>query len=235
MPLPSLSAPEFRLVLPSNKQDITYRPFTVKEQKSLLIAKDSDDKVEIINATQKTVAECCNIPIEKVKAMPYFDIEWIFLHIRSKSVGETFEFVMSHGEAHECKATTDVKFNLEDVKFVLPDDATTSVMVNDDIGIEFRYPTFEELSKFSDITSPLVMYDFIVNNIKSVFDKEKVYDDFTKQEAETFVDSLKTEQYSKVLKWFNNIPILKHEIKWTCKSCNQESTMTLIGINDFFL
>jgi hypothetical protein len=230
-----MSAPEFNLVLPSNKKDLNYRPYTVKEQKALLIAKESDNKKEIINATENIVQNCTDLSAEEVKKLPYFDLEWIFLHVRAKSVGEEFNFVMSHGPDHECKATSDVSFKLEDIKFELDKEQSTKVQITDDIGIEFRYPTFEELSEFSDIENPMVMYNFIVNNMKMVFDKERVYDDFTKEEAETFIDSLKTDQYTQILKWFNRIPVLSHEFEWECQACKQKSKMTLNGLNDFFL
>ena len=235
MPLPSLVSPEFNITLPSNKKDITYRPFTVKEQKALLIAKESNEPKEVINITQKVVAECCDIPLEEVQKMPYFDIEWIFLHIRSKSIGEDFKFIMSNGEGSECDASTEVTFALEDIKFELDKSQSNDIKISDDIGITFEYPNFFDMGTFSDISNPMVMYNFIVAKMKTVWDNDRVYDDFTKTEAEKFIDSLNTDQYSKILRWFNNIPVLTHKFKWTCKVCKKESEMILTGLNDFFL
>lgn len=235
MPLPTLNAPEFNLTLPSNKKDIIYRPFTVKEQKALLIARESNELKEVINATEKIVASCCNIDLKDVKDMPYFDIEWLFLHIRGKSIGEDFKFVMSHPESNECKTKTDISFTLEDIKFELEEDQDVNVKITDDIGVTFSYPTFNDTQDFTKLDDPLQMYKFIIKKIKSVYDNERVYDDFTLEEAEQFIDSLKTDQYQIILDWFNNIPVLRHEIKWKCKDCGKESSTTLNGLQDFFL
>ena len=235
MPLPILSAPEFNLVLPSTKKDITYRPFTVKEQKALLIARESTDTKEIINATEKIVSSCTNVELTEIQKMPYFDVEWIFLHIRGKSIGEDFKFVMSHPPENECKHKTDISFNLEDIKFELDKDQSVNLQITDDIGVTFDYPNFSDTLDFAGLNDPLEMYKFTIKKINSVFDKERVYDDFTLQEAENFIDSLKTDQYQKVLDWFNNIPVLRHEIKWTCPACKKESSVKLNGLQDFFL
>ena len=233
MALPVLTAPEFFTELPSNKQKVKYRPFTVKEQKVLLIAVESSEEEDILNATQTIVKNCTDV--QDPTKLPSFDLEWLFLHIRGKSIGEDFEFRMRHGSDDECKHITDVSFSLDDITFDLPEGHSNKVMVNDQIGIVLQYPNIVTIKDFSSaISDPLKMINFISSNIEMIFDNDNVYDNFSQEEVTNFVENLSTTQYENILQWYKNLPVLTHKIEWTCSECNKQEAVVLRGLNDFF-
>ena len=233
MALPNIGVPEFFTEIPSTKQKVKYRPFTVKEQKVLLIAIESNEKEDIINATETIVKNCVNI--DDISKLAYFDIEWLFLCIRGKSMGEDFVFRMRHGPEVECDHVTEISFNLDDIKFEVTDEQKNTVMITDDMGLELKYPKLVNIQEFLDCKeNPGKLIEFICNNISFVFDKDQVYDSFTKDEMVKFVESMSTKQFEVIVKWYASLPIITHKIEWTCPKCGMKDSAELRGLNDFF-
>ena len=230
MALPAISTPEFFDVIPSTKEEIKYRPFLVGEEKNLLIALEGQEQKEISNAILKVLEDCIISDVDITK-LATFDIEYMFLKIRGKSVGEVLTVRMGHQDS-ECTHKTEVQVNLDDIK-VVGEVKKSEVMITDDIGVKLRYPTLKSVMNMrgDDADS---MFTMICENIEYLYDKEQIYSDFTLQEIEEWVGKLNKSQFNKITEFFESIPKLSHDIKWTCPKCGEEETITLEGLQSFF-
>lgn len=230
MALPAIITPEFFDVIPSTKEEIKYRPFLVGEEKNLLIALEGQEQKEISNAILKVLKDCIISDVDITK-LATFDIEYMFLKIRGKSVGEVLTVQMGHQDS-ECNHKTELQVNLDDIK-VVGEVKKSEVMITDDIGVKLRYPTLKSVMnmKGDDADS---MFTMICENIEYLYDKEQIYSDFTLQEIEEWVGKLNKNQFNKITEFFESIPKLSHDIKWTCPKCGEEETITLEGLQSFF-
>jgi predicted ATPase len=233
MSLPSLSVPEFQTKVPSTGEIIKYRPFLVKEEKILLMAMEGRDVNEITNAVLNLLENCILSDID-VGSLATFDIEYLFLKLRGKSVGETIEVKVSHEDKSECQSRTDITISLEDIQ-VVGDIADGKIMLTDDIGVKLTYPTFSTLRSANDMmTDQETAFDIMVSCIEFVFDNDNVYSDFTQQELKDWVEGLNQTQFKQITDFFDGIPKLSHEVEWKCKDCGQTETVKLEGLQSFF-
>jgi RecG-like helicase len=239
MALPNITVPHFKLELPVSEKTITFRPFLVKEEKILLMAREAGDEESITQATQQIVDECIEGDID-VKDIPTFEMEYIFLNIRAKSVGEEVELRYRHSngvnkKGEECDTSTVVNVNLEDVKVKFDSDHSKTIMLTNDVGIQMKYPTFGNADKIKK-DSMVDIVSTIAHCIEYIFDKEQIYDDTTTtwEEKIQFIENLNQEQLLKINKFFDTMPRLEHEIVYKCSGCGQEDKITLRGITDFF-
>ena len=236
MELPKLTTPTYELEIPSTDEKIKYRPFLVKEEKILMMALESKKSADIVQAVQDIVAECTFNKVN-ISSMPMFDVEYIFLQIRSKSVGEVSKLkILSPDDG---KTYADVELNLNEVKVQVGDDHTNKIDLGNDMGMIMKYPTIDSFSEsgIKDI-NPGNMLEVISTCILQIFEKkgEKVYDtkDQTKKEVEEFIESLNTKQFKDLQKFFETMPKLKHEVTIKNPKTKKESKVTLSGLNDFF-
>jgi len=236
MALPKLTTPTYELEIPSTDEKIKYRPFLVKEEKILMMALESKKSADIVQAVQDIVAECTFNKVN-ISSMPMFDVEYIFLQIRSKSVGEVSKLkILSPDDG---KTYADVELNLNEVKVQVGDDHTNKIELGNDMGIIMRYPTIDSFSKtgIQDINADN-MLEVIGGCIMQIYEKngEKVYDpkDQTTKELTDFIEQLNTKQFRDVQKFFDTMPKLKHEIMVKNPKTKKESKVTLTGLNDFF-
>jgi hypothetical protein len=237
MAIPVMVAPEFVTEVPSTKQQIKFRPFLVKEEKILFMALEGGDAIEIANAVRNVLRSCILDEEFEVSGLATFDIEYLFLQLRSKSVGEVIELNLRHPENSECKHVTEYGINVDDIKVVFPQDVTNTVMVTDTVGLKLNYPSLESLKKaekFESVSMDAVI-DLIAEHVECIFDQENVFDQFTKQEVVEFIESLNSNQFKELTNFFNNAPELKHEINWTCSACNKEERIVLRGLQSFFI
>lgn len=231
MALPSLSAPEFTTELPSTGQEIKYRPFLVKEEKILLMALEGEDTKEINNAILKILGNCILSDVD-VNKFSTFDVEYLFLRLRGKSVGEKVEIKIGH--THDrCAHRTEIEVDLDDIKLVgeIKDGKT---MLTDNIGVKLRYPSLADIKAGPKQDAADAMYDMINNCIEYIYDDEEVYSDFTKKEIQDWIGSLNAAQFKKITEFFEDMPKLSHTIKWTCPECGEEDTIVLEGLDSFF-
>lgn len=239
MALPKLGVPYYDLELVSGKK-IQYRPFTVKEEKALLIASESKDKSAIVNAVRNTLNSCIlqeednKISIEN---LPMFDVELLFINIRMKSVGEMSEF---NYICEECDGSPSVKTKIDLRKIRVENKdkgGTKKIMITSNVGVELQYPPFKTfLSKnSSEASSSVLALDMISDCILNVFDEKQVYTkkDFSEKEIKEFVESLTQEQLKKMNSFFENSPRLVYDLEVECP-CGKKSTKQLQGISDFF-
>ena len=236
MALPKLTTPTYELEIPSTDEKIKYRPFLVKEEKILMMAMESKSEADITQAVKDIVSECTFNKVD-ISNMPMFDVEYIFLQIRSKSVGEVSKLKLLCPD--DKKTYADVELDLNEVKVQVGDDHTNKIELTKDMGMIMTYPTIDSFrdSGIRDINAGN-MLDVISGCIMQIYEKngEKVYDpkDQTKKELTEFVEQLDTKQFKDVQKFFETMPKLKHEIKLKNPKTKKESKITLTGLNDFF-
>ena len=241
MALPSITAPEYSTTIPSTEQKITYRPFLVKEEKLLLIAQESGENQEQVLAVAKILAACITTPDIKVGEFATFDLEYLFLKLRSKSVGEIVQLSIPHQSPAEpsgnlensCTHKTLVDINLEDIK-VLPDIPERKIQLTDNIGVSLKFPTFQNLVDTDDLNKTEYLFDILTKCVEYVYDKDTVYSDFTQEEMSEWIDGLGQQQFQKISEFYENIPRVKHLVEWKCPACDKEESLTLEGLESFF-
>ena len=236
MALPKLNTPTYELEIPSTDEKIQYRPFLVKEEKILMMALETKDNAQIVNAVKDIVNECTFNKIN-ISTMPMFDTEYIFLQIRSKSVGEVSKLKLLCPD--DKKTYANVELDLNEVKVQVGDDHTNKIELTDDMGIIMTYPSIDSFSEsgIQDINATN-MLDVIGTCILQIYEQkgEKVYEakDQTKKELTEFIEQLNTKQFQDVQKFFDTMPRLKHTIKIKNPKTKKTSEVTLSGLNDFF-
>ena len=219
MGLPKIAVPEYSLKLPSTDEEIKYRPFLVKEEKLLLIAMESEDEKQIIEATKNVIKNCIINKID-IDVLPIFDIEYIFLWLRARSKGEVIEL---NYKCPQCEKTVPISFNIEDIKIHRKDEHTNKIQLTNDLGVCMRYPDMKLQSKLDSIDKDnqieLVLRSMMIC-IDYIYDNENIYSrkDHTEKELEEFLESLSDAQFQKVSSFFETMPKLKHEVKLECKN-----------------
>jgi len=237
MTLPSVETPRYELTLPSTDKVVQFRPFLVKEEKVLLVAMESNNNTEIINATKEILNACTYEKLE-IEKLPIFDIEYIFLQIRAKSVGEVAKFKML---CPDDKSTyTDVEVDLTKVNVQVDDEHTNNIVIDENrkLGVVFNYPTLEMTKAGFNIdeTDINTLFDIMTTSIDHIYEGEKVYPakDSTKEELKTFLESLPQKTFEKIKTFFETMPQLRHTIEVENPKTKVKSTIDLKGIRDFF-
>lgn len=233
MALPKISHPTFELTLPSNKQKVKFRPFLVKEEKILLMAMQGEDSDEIINSIKQVITNCVLSDGLDIDKLATFDLEYLFLKIRAKSVNNVIKLTYRDLE-DELKY--DVEINLDEVEVKFNPDHTNKIEINDKLGFYLMYPHagLSEKIKESDSEADL-FFDILKNCIEKIYDGDNVYmaSDSTPEELEEFLQSLDVKSFKKIQDFFQTMPRLYHEIKYT-NSLGNERTIKLSSLNDFF-
>jgi len=232
MALPIIVAPEYTTNLPSNGLEVKYRPFLVKEEKLLLFAAESGEKDDMINSVCQMMNNCVISPELDPHILPYFDFEYLFLHIRAKSVGETAEFKLKH-DKEDCEHMNTVEVRLDEIINKLDENHTNNIQLTDDIGVRMKYPTIDSIKDMIDLKAEDILSIFS-SGIEYVYDKEKVYDDFTKKESIEFLESLSKEQFEKITEFYNTMPVSRLKAEYKCEKCEEEVEQLISGFEDFF-
>ena len=236
MALPRIDVPTYELVVPSTDEKIKYRPFLVREEKLLLIALESGKNEDILRGV-KDIVDACTFNKLKLGNMPMFDVEYIFLQIRSKAVGEVSTLRVLCKDDNETYAK--VKVDLTEIEVQVDDTHTNKIELTDEMGVIMKYPTIDSFAenRIEDI-KPSNMLDVIVTCISQIYDKQgkEVHyaKDSTKEELIEFVEQMNTQQFAEVQKFFDTMPSLKHEITVKNPKTKVESKVVLSGLNDFF-
>jgi hypothetical protein len=246
MGLPKIKHPTFNTTVPSTGISLTLRPFTVREEKILLMAQTSEDIEDMVAAIKQVLHNCIMVedqssPISKLAT---FDIEYLFVKLRAKSVGEVIEVVFTEKfhdlvvngeEKGTVKYTAEI--NLDEVEIIIPEDHDKTIKLADDIGIVMNYPSFEQVALMEKKgENPDSVFDMFLDCVDSVFDADGVYtkeDDFTKEELEEFILDLSTDATVKITEFFDTMPTLEHTVTAKDKDGN-EKQYTIRGLTDFF-
>lgn len=238
MPLPKISTPTYELELPSTGETIQYRPFLVKEEKLLVIALESEDTKQITTAIKTVIKSCILTKNIKVESLPTFDIEYLFLNIRGKSVGEELEVNIICPDDGETQVP--VKINLDDIKVQKNEEHSNRIKLDDSIMMEMKYPSLDQFIKsnfdFSDKNAMDQSFELIASCIDKIFTEEEVWTaaDVTKKEMADFLESMNSSQFKDIEKFFETMPKLSHAIKVTNPVTEVESEVVLEGLASFF-
>jgi hypothetical protein len=241
MALPKLNVPVYEAILPSTEKVIKYRPFLVKEEKILLTALEADDTKALSGAVRQIVNNCVQGELD-VDKLPTFDIEYLFLRLRAKSVGEKVTIGLKpwncpKNEGGLCENTTEVEIDLEEVKVNKGKASSSKIMLDDKIGIKMKYPDINTINLTGTGATPeTIGMDIITDCIDMIFTEEETHerDSFTDEELNEFIDSLNSQQFKLMRDFFDDMPVLKHTVKYKCETCKEEKETTLQGLNSFF-
>ena len=250
MGLPTITVPKYSLHLPSSGKEIKYRPFLVKEEKILLIAMESEDEKQIIEATATAIKNCIFDDID-VNTMPLFDIEYVFLWLRAKAKGEIVELKYT---CPDCSNNIDIAFNVEDVNMKKVKKEANKIDLTDSLGVVMNYPNMTTQSKIDQLddneSETEKTFKTIQYCIDYIYDKEETYPakDHTEQEMTDFLESLTDDQFQKISKFFEDVPTISHKVKLECKNkikgdekkksntkvCGYKEDIVLEGLASFF-
>ena len=234
MALPQLNSARYETTIPSLGKTISYRPYLVKEEKILMLALESQDQKMIMRAI-KDVIELCTFDDINVNKLAVFDIECLFLALRSKSVGESIDLNI---KCDKCDSRNDVQISFDDIKQPVVNDEKRVIMVTDDVGITLRYPSFKDVSliKPGDDESIEGAMNLVVQCIDNIFDDDGVYDakNETKKSLTDFVESLNNEQFIRLSDFFQSSPSLSYDMEFNCVSCKEPNVQELRGLQSFF-
>lgn len=230
MALPKIKHPTYKVKIPSSGKEITIRPFTVQEEKMLMMAKASERSDDIVNTVKQVIQNCITEPVE-VDKLATFDIEYIFIKLRAKSVGEMVDLEYTDPETND---TIKFKLNLDDIEVKTTEGHSNKVNVYEDVGIVMRYPTLEEVKILEDSDNKEeAVFKVLLSCVDKIYDNDNVYNEFTEKELEDFVYSLPMESMDKIKTFFDTMPVVEHIVKLKNKQ-GETKEVVLRGINSFF-
>ena len=246
MALPKVKTPTYELKIPSTGQKVKYRPFLVKEEKLLLMALEDGSTKAMLKAMKDIITACTEGEL-KLKGLAPFDMEYFFLQLRGKSVGDTIDLSFNKpaslicGEKNEnCKETCLVKVNTDDVKVDSSNVKDSKVQLTDDIGVKLHYPQFETIQKMQGVTEDNAttndLFKVITECIEYIWEGDEIHKtkDYVKDELIEFVESLNSGQFAKIKDFIEGMPTLKHTVTWKCSKCDKTAPIVLEGIDSFF-
>jgi len=246
MPLPRVNTPTYELTIPSSGKKVKYRPFLVKEEKLLLMALE-DGAPSTMSKAMKDIISACTEDEVKLKDLSPFDIEYFFLQLRGKSVGDVLNLTfpkpynLECGEKNkDCNESCAIEIKIDDIMMDSSKIKENKIELSDSIGIKMNYPQFETLQKFGGITDENAtsndIFKVITECIEYVWDGDEIYKakDSTKKELDDFIESLSSVQFQKIKEFLEGMPTLRHTVEWKCPKCEKEAPLLLEGIDAFF-
>jgi hypothetical protein len=238
MPLPKIATPTYELEVPSSKKKVKYRPFLVKEEKILIIAMESEDSNQITNAVKNVISNCILTRGIKVEELSTFDIEYLFLNIRGKSVGEEVEVLVTCPDDNETQVPTTI--NLDDIQVQVSEEHSRDIKLDDTLVLRMKYPSMNEFIKNNFSMGGNIgideTFDLISSCIEQIYSEEESWSaaDSTKKELNEFLEQLSSKQFKEIEKFFDTMPKLSHTIKIKNPKTNVESEVVLEGLSAFF-
>jgi len=238
MALPIIATPKYELTIPSTNKKVSYRPFLVKEEKVLLLANETKDQKQIITAMRDIITNCTFGEVD-VKTLATFDIEYIFMQLRSKSIGENIEVKV---KCKKCETQNPLSINTNDIKIKKDNNIQNNIRIAGTTGVIFNYPNFEALQNLESTnsenngqkTEELLL--FIASCIDTIYDDKQVYlaKDHSSKELVDFLESLPQVSFTKIMDFFNKMPYMSYSTTIKCSKCGHEETIELKGAQDFF-
>ena len=243
--LPKIDAPIYELKLISNEKKVRFRPFTVKEEKLFLMAVESNDPESSVK-TIKQVLNNCLIDEINLETLPIFDLEYLFVHLRAKSIGEEVKLryrcnnqVQNEDKMESCNNLVELNFNLLEIQPIKDENHTNKIELENNLGVVFKYPNFETLQKYANTTNDEIelILKLIIDCIDYIYDAEQIYyaKDSTESELREFIESLQTKQLEKIKIFFDTMPKLQKKLNFKCNKCNYGEEINLEGIQNFFV
>ena len=245
MALPKVSTPTYELTIPSSGEKVSYRPFLVKEEKTLLMAMESKDTAAMTKAMQDIITACTDGQVKPKDLAPY-DLEYFFLQLRGRSIGEVIEvkaprppnFAACCEEATE-EDICELSINIDDITVDTSKIKPSKIEVSDTIGIKMKFPEIDAIQKYSSIEGEMKsdnIFKLIIECIEYIWDGDEIFKakDSTKKELNEFLESLSSGQFNSIREFFESMPRLSHDVDWVCPKCEKSKTLTLMGIDAFF-
>lgn len=237
MPLPKIATPTYELELPSTNQKIKYRPFLVKEEKLLLLALETEDNKDITNAIKTVIKNCIETKGIKVETLPTFDIEFLFLNIRARSVGEEIEVNLICPDDEE--TTVPVKINVDDVKVEKNKNHHKQIKLDDKLMMDMKYPSLDQFIKNNfDLNSNTMeqSFELVADCIDKIYSEDEVWSssDVTREELVDFLEQMNSQQFKQIEEFFETMPKLSHKVKIKNPKTKVESEVVLEGLSSFF-
>ena len=238
MPLPKISTAEYELTLPSNGKTIKYRPFLVREEKILILALESENQKQITTAVRQVIKECVLTKGIKVDQLPSFDIEYLFLNIRGKSVGESIELMVTCGD--DGKTEVPVTVLIDDIEVSTNDEHDTDIELSDGYSVKMKYPSLSQFieTNFNQDSEDAVekSFEMIATSIDMVYNDKDMFaaSECTKKELKEWVESLTSAQFQKIEQFFETMPKLTHTLEVVNPNTKKKNTIVLEGLTDFF-
>lgn len=238
MPLPKISTPTYELELPSTGKTVKYRPFLVREEKLLVIALESEDTTQITTAIKDVIKNCIQSRGVEVETLPTFDIEFLFLNIRAKSVGEEIEVNIICPDDET--TTVPVTINVDDIQVQKDKAHTNKIKIDDSLMMEMKYPSLDQFIKsnfdFTDGNQMEQSFDLISSCVDKIYNEEEAWDssDVTKSEIIEFLEQMNSSQFKEIEKFFETMPKLAHTIKVKNPNTKVTNSVTLEGLSSFF-
>jgi len=233
--LPKLDSPTYELTVPSTGAKIPYRPYLVKEEKILMMAMESNDTNQMMNAVKNVIRSCTSDAID-VNALAMFDIEYIFTQLRAKSVGETSTIKVN---CRKCESSNEVDVSLENVRVDVPQSDTQTIALTDTVGVSLHYPSVDAMIKAqadeskSDVDR---VFDLIIACVDSIYSGDEIFDakEQSPNELKDFIESLNTQQFNKVRDFIESIPSAVIDVEFMCMSCSEHNSFEVKGLGNFF-
>ena len=248
MPLPQLHVPTFAISLPSTGQNVKLRPYLVKEQKILLMAQQSEEENEIVSAIKQTITNCLVNNDLDIGKLPVFDIEYIFLKLRSKSVGESIDLVYTCGQTKSDPAgTADVvcggkfkhRLDIDILEVKKNPENNRVIQLDQSIGMTLKFPTYEIFTKYKLLSTDIqnnsidAIFGLIGECTENIFTGEQVYEEYTKEELANFIGDMNDTQFKQIVKFFDTLPKLDYTVNFLCPKCGYSEKIVLQSLVDF--
>lgn len=240
MALPKIDTPIYDLLLPLSKKEIRFRPFLVKEQKNLMMAMEADDKETIERNIRQVLTNCTITEGINIDKLPVIDIEYYFINLRARSVGEIVEnkYVCTNEvDGVQCGNKMESKFNLLDITVDIDPNAKDIINITEQISVKLKYPEFSLVEKLKKKDSAVdIAFEVILDSVEYIFDGEQYYyaSETPREELLAFIESLSQEQFSKLEEFFNNLPRMNRKIDLKCSKCGFDHTISMEGLESFF-
>ena len=235
MGLPIQKAPSYNCMLPVSKKLVKYRPFLVKEQSFLLQAKEGDSTKEVFSAIKDLVTAVTDGTVDATK-IPLADLEYLFLQIRTKSIGETTTLNLVCNASEECSGRTDIEINLSEIEVDVESIQDDKIKINDTLMVELIPPTTEVIVKVEGLPEAETIKPIMRACLVRIYDEDNIFElsDYRDSEIDDFVESLTVEQFELISEYFQSVPALKHKVEWKCNLCGEQSILELQGLANFF-
>ena len=242
--LPKIDVPVYEAILPSNKKTVKFRPFLVKEQKLLLMASQGTEVKETIDAIKQILRNCVLSEVD-IDTLPVFDLEFLFLNLRARSVNEIVnirykcnnQIPDGDGESKTCTGQVDYEVNVLDIKPEFGENHSNKIMISNDVGMMLKYPTFEIMKKLESTDENEMVFELLLNCIDFIFDKDQIYHnkDIPKEELVEFLDNLQQKHLELIKDFFDTMPKVKKDLDFKCPKCGHEDKIIIEGVQSFFV
>lgn len=235
MALPILGVPKYELTVPSTGQQIKFRPFLVKEEKALLLAHQSENPKTMLDTLKDVVRDCTYGEVD-IDKLAMFDIEYIFIKLRAKSVGEISELQFQCNACNDPKAKIEVKLNLDSIEVTFDESHNDKIKITDDVGIKMKYPTAKTINSSSESSDIEAGMKTVISCIDYIYDKDTIYraSECSEEELQNFISNLTQTQFKKIQHFFETMPRLEKHVEVKCPVCGHDHKQTIKGLENFF-